>query len=95
MIQKAGEDLFFLVFTSSLVGVFVKLKPPLKISRSATGFHRLIFHYHYVSLENLMTLLRSHFGWQKYPFQLKLLMLLVDRPSKLLIVQRLCVVLEL
>jgi len=36
MTQKAGENLFFfLVFTSSLAGVFVKLKPPLKISRSA------------------------------------------------------------
>ena len=29
---------FFLVFTSSLAGVFVKLKPPLKISRSATAY---------------------------------------------------------
>ena len=29
---------FFLVFTSSLAGVFVKLKPPLKISRSATDY---------------------------------------------------------
>jgi len=38
MAQKAGEDLFFfLVFTSSLAGVFVKLKPPLKISRSPLG----------------------------------------------------------
>ena len=33
--KKAGDDLFF-VFTSSLAGVFVKLKPSLKISRSAT-----------------------------------------------------------
>jgi len=33
MTQKAGDDLFFLVFTSSLAGVFVKLKPPLKISK--------------------------------------------------------------
>ena len=30
------KTFFFLVFTSSLAGVFVNLKPPLKISRSAT-----------------------------------------------------------
>jgi len=30
MTGKAGEDLF-LVFTSSLAGVFVKLKPSLKL----------------------------------------------------------------
>ena len=34
MTQKAGEDLFF--FFGCLAGVFVKLKPPLIISRSAT-----------------------------------------------------------
>ena len=36
MTQKAGDDLSFLVFTSSLVGIFLKLKPPLKISKSTT-----------------------------------------------------------
>jgi len=38
---KAGDDLFFffffLVFNSSWASVFVKLKPPLKISGSATA----------------------------------------------------------
>ena len=45
MTQKAGEDLFFffffLVFTSSLASIFVKLKPPLKISRSATALEQI------------------------------------------------------
>jgi len=38
MTKKAGEDLL-LAFNSSWTGVFVKLKPPLKISRSTTGMH--------------------------------------------------------
>ena len=38
MTEKAGEDLkFFFFWSSSLAGVFVKLKPPVKISRSATA----------------------------------------------------------
>ena len=38
MTRKADE-IFFLVFNSSWTGVFVKLKPPLKVSRSATALH--------------------------------------------------------
>ena len=41
MTQKAGDNFF--VYTLSLADIFVKLKPPLKISRSATVIGIIIY----------------------------------------------------
>ena len=39
MSQRVGDAQFFLLFNPNLACVLIKLKPPLKISRSATVVH--------------------------------------------------------